>query len=290
MKAALPVSDYTLTVSSSTSRLSAYGDSQTIAITATAKNPKVPTAINGSTATIKLNDAMTGVSLSTDKVTLNAQGQANVTLKVDATVSDADRQALIKDGISYTVLLTEPNRSTTAKTTSSAVYLPVAEYKINFNESNKKELSSSCGSAVISFRVNNRAGGVIAGQKVTASLPRSLAEAGVLTLQSASEQITDSKGEVSYTVRVPNNLTVDQKTQLESTKTFALTASIKEASGAPSEVKSESIRIGSEIGQSDIQLSVQSLPATVRALAEQFKLQVAGKRKNGSAAANRVVF
>lgn len=288
-KAALPVSDYALTATGSSSRLSAYGDSQTIAITATAKNSKVPTAISGSTATIKINNELTGVSLSSNKVTLNAQGQANVTLNVDATVSEADRKTLIKDGISYTVVLTEPNRSSTSKTASSIVYLPTAEYKINFNESNKKELSSSGGSAVISFRVNNSRGGIIAGQKVTASLPKDLANAGLLTLQNNSEQVTDSKGEVSYTVRVPNNLTEDQKLKLEKATTFALTASIIESSGVPSSVSSEQIRIGSDIGQSDIQLSAQSLPTTVSALAEQFKLQVSGKRKNGSAAVGRTV-
>ncbi len=288
-KAALPVSDYALTVIGSPSRLSAYGDSQTIAIIATAKNSKVPTVINGSTATIKLNDELTGVSLNANKVTLNAQGQANVTLNIDATVSAADRKTLIKDGVSYTIVLTEPNRSSTSKTASSTVYLPTAEYKINFNESNKKELSSSGGNAVISFRVNNSRGGIIAGQKVTASLPKDLADAGLLTLQNNSEQITDSKGEVSYTVRVPNNLTEAQKLQLEKATTFALKASIIESSGVPSSVNSEEIRIGSDIGQSDIQLSVQSLPATVSALAEQFKLQVAGKRKNGSAAVGRTV-
>ena len=288
-KAALPVSDYALTVTGSSSRLSAYGDSQTITIAATAKNSKVPTAISGSTATIKINDGLTGVNLSTNKVTLNAQGQANVTLNIDAAVSEADRKTLIKDGISYTVVLTEPNRSSTSKTASSIVYLPTAEYKINFNESNKKELSSSGGSAVISFRVNNSRGGIIAGQKVTASLPKDLANAGLLTLQNNSEQVTDSKGEVSYTVRVPNNLTEDQKLQLEKATTFALTASIIESSGVPSSVSSEKIRIGSDIGQSDIQLSAQSLPTTVSALAEQFKLQVSGKRKNGSAAVGRTV-
>ena len=139
-KAALPISDYALTVTGNSSRLSAYGDSQTITITAAAKNSKVPTVINGSTATIKLNNELTGVSLSANKVTLDAQGQAKVTLNVDATVSEADRKTLIKDGISYTVVLTEPNRSSTSKTASSTVYLPTAEYKINFNESSKKEL------------------------------------------------------------------------------------------------------------------------------------------------------
>ncbi|WP_158676688.1 hypothetical protein [Psychrobacter sp. Marseille-P5312] len=292
---ALPISDYAVSVTASPSQLSAYGDSQTIVISATAKNTNVPTTINGATATINLNDAVTGVSLNADKVTLNAQGQANVTLNIANTVSADDRKTLIEKGISYTVVLTEPNRSITTETATSTVYLPVAEYKINFNESNKKELSSSGGSAVISFRVNNSRGGIIAGQKVTASLPEDLAKAGLLTLQNNSEQTTDSNGEVSYTVRVPNNLTAAQKIKLENaglieeTDPVVLTATIVEDSGVRSSVTSEIIRIGSEIGQSDIQLSAQSLPATVSALAQQFKLQVAGKRKNGSAAVGRTV-
>lgn len=289
LKLALPVSDYAVSVTASPSRLSAYGDSQTIAINATAKNAKVPTTISGSTATIKLNDAMTGVSLSTNKVTLNAQGQANVTLNVADNLSVAERQALIEKGLSYTIVLTEPNRSATAKEASSTVYLPVAEYKINFNESNKKQLSSSGGSAVISFRVNDKRGGIIAGQKVTASLPKGLADAGLLTLQNNSEQTTDSNGEVSYTVRVPNNLTEAQKIQLEKAKAFVLTASMTEESGVPSSISSESIAIGSDIGQSDIRLTAQSSPVVVSVLSPQFKLKVAAKRQNGSAAVDRNV-
>lgn len=291
---ALPISDYAVSVTASPSQLSAYGDSQTIVISATAKNTNVPTTINGATATIKLNDAVTGVSLNTNQVTLNAQGQANVTLNIANTVSADDRKTLIEEGISYTVVLTEPNRSTTPKTATSAVYLPVAEYKINFNESNKKQLSSSGGSVVISFRVNDKRGGIIVGQKVTASLPEDLAKAGLLTLQNNSEQTTDSNGEVSYTVRVPNNLTLAQKAQLENSGidklgNFVLSASITEASGVLSTAISESIRIGSDIGQSDITLTAQSVPAIANILDEQFKLQILGKRKDGSAAVGRTV-
>lgn len=291
---ALPISDYAVSVTASPSQLSAYGDSQTIVISATAKNTNVPTTINGATATIKLNDAVTGVSLNTNQVTLNAQGQANVTLNIANTVSADDRKTLIEEGISYTVVLTEPNRSTTPKTVTSAVYLPVAEYKINFNESNKKQLSSSGGSVVISFRVNDKRGGIIVGQKVTASLPEDLAKAGLLTLQNNSEQTTDSNGEVSYTVRVPNNLTLAQKAQLENSGidklgNFVLSASITEASGVLSTAISERIRIGSDIGQSDIQLTAQSSPTVVSVLSPQFKLQVAAKRQNGSAAVDRNV-
>ena len=108
-------------------------------------------------------------------------------------------------------------------------------------------------------------------------------------MENNSEQTTNAKGEVSYTVRVPNNLTVSQKARLENAGSFALTASITEASGVPSTVNSESIRIGSDIGQSDIILTAQSVPAIANILDEQFKLQILGKRKDGSAAVGRTV-
>ena len=127
------------------------------------------------------------------------------------------------------------------------------------------------------------------GQKVIASLPKILADAGLLTLENNSEQTTNAKGEVSYTVRVPNNLTVSQKAQLEKAGSFVLSANITEASGVPSTASSESIRIGADIGQSDITLTAQSVPAIANILDEQFKLQILGKRKDGSAAVGRTV-
>ncbi|WP_261869036.1 hypothetical protein [Psychrobacter sp. JCM 18901] len=43
--------------------------------------------------------------------------------------------------------------------------VPIAAYKINFGSSSNAELSSSGGSTVISFRVNDKDGGVIATRK-----------------------------------------------------------------------------------------------------------------------------
>ena len=289
LEVAIPTSDYLLNVVSSAEQLSAYGDSQQLTIVAAPKNSSVSTSINGAKATIKLNNPISGVSIIDEDVVLNAQGKANIVLNIAPTLTAAERQKLVTQGIGYTVALSEPNSSVTTKTFTKTVYIPTAQYKINFNGSSKKELSSSGGSAVVNFRVNDSRGGVIAGQKVTVSLPRELADAGLLTLESGAEQTTNTKGEVSYTVRVPNNLTLAQKTQLENSKIFALTASIKETSGAPSEVKSESIRIGSDIGQSDITLTAKSIPTVVSVLDDEFKLQVAGKRKNGSAAVGRTV-
>ncbi|MGA6101919.1 hypothetical protein ACPESL_07010 [Psychrobacter pocilloporae] len=286
---ALPVSDYDLKVSGNSTQLSAYGDTQQLTITASPKNTNVSTQINGAKATIKLNDASKGVSLASEQLVLDANGQATVALNIAPTLSAAERQELAEKGISYTVVLTEPNRSTATVSSSSVVIVPTAKYKINFNESSKKELSSSGGSAVISFRVNDSRGGVVAGQKVIASLPASLASAGLLTLENNSEQTTNAKGEVSYTVRVPNNLTVSQKAQLEKAGSFVLSANITEASGVPSTASSESIRIGADIGQSDITLTAQSVPAIANILDEQFKLQILGKRKDGSAAVGRTV-
>ena len=286
---ALPVQDYDLKVSGNSTQLSAYGDTQQLTITASPKNTNVSTQITGAKATIKLNNAPKGVSLASEQLTLDANGQATVALTISPTLSATERQELAEKGISYTILLTEPNRSTSTASPSSVVIVPTAEYKINFNESSKKELSSSGGSAVISFRVNDSRGGVVEGQKVIASLPASLAAAGLLTLENNSEQTTNAKGEVSYTVRVPNNLTVSQKAQIEKVGSFALSANITEASGVPSTTSSESIRIGSDIGQSDITLTAQSVPAVASVLDEEFKLQILGKRKDGSAAVGRTV-
>ncbi|MDE0491228.1 hypothetical protein NK638_06720 [Psychrobacter sp. A3] len=286
---ALPVSDYDLKVAGNATQLSAYGDTQQLTITASPKNTNVTTQIDSAKATIKLNDAFEGVSLASEQLVLDANGQATVALTISSALSADERQELAEKGISYTVVLTEPNRSTSTVSSSSVVIVPTAKYKINFNESSKKELSSSGGSAVISFRVNDSRGGVVEGQKVIASLPASLASAGLLTLENNSEQTTNAKGEVSYTVRVPNNLTVSQKAQLEKAGSFVLSANITEASGVPSTASSESIRIGSDIGQSDITLTAQSVPAIANILDEQFKLQILGKRKDGSAAVGRTV-
>ena len=286
---ALPVSDYDLKVAGNATQLSAYGDTQQLTITASPKNTNVTTQIDSAKATIKLNDAFEGVSLASEQLVLDANGQATVALTISSALSAAERQELAEKGISYTVVLTEPNRSTSTVSSSSVVIVPTAKYKINFNESSKKELSSSGGSAVISFRVNDSRGGVVEGQKVIASLPKILADAGLLTLENNSEQTTNAKGEVSYTVRVPNNLTVSQKAQLEKAGSFVLSANITEASGVPSTASSESIRIGADIGQSDITLTAQSVPAIANILDEQFKLQILGKRKDGSAAVGRTV-
>ncbi|WP_201583051.1 hypothetical protein [Psychrobacter immobilis] len=68
---------------------------------------------------------------------------------------------------------------------------------------NKDRISSFGSEAIISFRVNDKDGGAIANQKVTASLPQDLIKTGLLNLDSAATQVTDSKGMVSYNVSVP---------------------------------------------------------------------------------------
>ena len=286
---AMPTSDYNLSVTGSSEQLSAYGDVQQLTVNAIAKNSSVPTQIAGAEVRIALNNAPAGVSLSTNTVQFDANGKANVALSIADDLSESERKTLSEAGISYTVTLTEPNRSVTTKTFSNTVYVPKAQYEIYFNAADKKQLSSSGGRVQISYRVNNINGGVIAGQEVVAKLPSSLVTSGLLTLESDSVQTTDSKGEVSYTVRVPTNLTVAQKTALEKAGTFSLSASIKEASGVVSRVSSEAIRIGSDIGQSDIVLTASSNPSRIMVTDSSFALQVAAKRADGSAASDRSV-
>ncbi|WP_201616010.1 beta strand repeat-containing protein [Psychrobacter immobilis] len=285
----LPVSDYTLSMTNISKPLSAYGDTQQLTFTAKAKNSNVSTNIEGAKVTVKLNDATDGVSLASNELVLDNKGQATVALIIAAELKDSVRKELAKNGISYTVTLSEPNRAVTPKTFKSSVEIPVAKNVVSFEGSDKKQISSSGGSAVISFRVNNKNGGAVASQLVSATLPTALTSKGLLTIDGSAEQTTNDKGVVSYTVRVPAGLTEAQKAALEKASSFVLGVNVVEASGVSSNASSESIKIGSDIGQSDIILAATSIPNTVNILEDQFKLQIAAKRKNGSAAAGRIV-
>ena len=287
---AKPISDYKLKVTNNTRVLSAYGDTQNLTISATPTNQKVTTNIAGSNVDIELNNAPVGVSLANNKLVLDDKGQAIVVLVIATGLEDAVRQTLAKDGISYTITLSEPNRSVTIDTFKTGVEVPAAQNAVSFEQSDKKQISSSGGSAVVSFRVNSKnSGGAVAGQKVMASLPTKLSQSGLLTIDGSAEQTTNDRGIVSYTVRVPAGLTAAQKLELEKAGGFALNVKALEASGASTEANSESIDIGKDIGQSDIQLTSRSTPATVVITDSQFNIQVSGKRTNGSATTNKVV-
>ena len=289
LKVGLPISDYNLKVTGNANKLSAYGDTQSLTITAAAISAVVPTKIEGAKVAFKLNNAPTGVSLASNQLTLDGKGQAIVVLSIAPGLSDAVRKALAENGISYTATLSEPNHSVTARTFESSVEIPLAQNIVSFEGSDKKQISSSGGSAVISFRVNNQNGGAVANQLVSATLPTALTSKGLLTIDGSTEQPTNDKGVVSYVVRVPAGLSETQKTALEKASNFALAVKAVEASGASSMASSSPVVIGSEIGQSDITLTAQSIPTTVNILENQFKLQIAAKRKNGSAADGRTV-
>ena len=132
-----PDSDFNLKLSGNDEPLSAYGDLQNILIDATPKSGQVPTDVNGATATVRLNGSPAGVRLSTDTVTLDSEGQANVNLIIDDDLTQAQKMALVKEGISYTVTLTEPNQVITTATAQSSVYIPEAEYDLTFDQSDK---------------------------------------------------------------------------------------------------------------------------------------------------------
>lgn len=285
----LPVSDYALSMANISKPLSAYGETQQLTFTAKPKNSNVSTNIEGAKVTIKLNDATDGVSLASNELVLDNKGQATAALIIAPELKDSVRKELAKNGISYTVTLSEPNRAVTPKTFKSSVEIPVAKNVVSFERSDKKQISSSGGSAVISFRVNNKNGGAVANQLVSATLPTALTSKGLLTIDGSAEQTTNDKGVVSYTVRVPSGLTEAQKAALEKASSFVLGVNVVEASGVSSNASSESIKIGSDIGQSDITLAATSIPSIVNILEDQFKLQIAAKRKNGSAAAGRII-
>src|SRR5690606_11101670 len=136
---------------------------------------------------------------------------------------------------------------------------------------------------------NDKQGGVVANQSVRVRLPDDLVAAGLLTLDSATTKLTDAQGVVSYTVRIPAGLSKAQKDQLEAVGSFALTATNFEESGASSTVASTPVLISDKVAVSATLLSSTSVPSKVNVLKDSFKIQVSGKRPNGSAAAGKVV-
>lgn len=282
----LPVSDYVLDVKGSDVVLNAYGDEQPLTITATTKNAKVPTSINGAKGTIKLNNPITGVKLSTEAFVFDATGKVVVNLIVAPTLTADQRKEIVEKGVSYTVVLSEPNRAVTSDTYGSEAYIPESQYQIKFATKNKDRISSFGSEAIISFRVNDKDGGAIANQKVTASLPQDLIKTGLLNLDSVATQVTDSKGMVSYNVSVPASLTAAQRAKLEGIGGFILAAEVTETSGASSTINSERIQV---TAASETILNVKNIPSAVNILKNQFQIQVAGKRPDGSAAAGKEV-
>ncbi|WP_198335381.1 Ig-like domain-containing protein [Psychrobacter celer] len=283
---AIPTSDYKLTVSGNASALNAYGDSQTITINAAAINDKVPTSIAGAKASIKLNSGIKGVSLSTEALTFDDKGQAVVDLIVAPTLSNAERTKLAKEGLSYTITLSEPNNSKTVKEGKSNVEIPAAKYQIKAANTSKARISSFGSSVDISFRVNDKDGGAVAGEKVTVSLPAELTAKGLLSLDSTAMQTTDNKGMVSYTVSIPKGLSKSNRAILEKAGGFVLSAKVIEASGASSKIDSAHIQITAE---SETILDAKSIPRAINVLKNSFSIQVAAKRPDGSAANDKEV-
>ncbi|WP_350559965.1 hypothetical protein [Psychrobacter sp. CAL346-MNA-CIBAN-0220] len=282
-----PISDYKLDIESVTNKLSAYGDKQQLIITAKPTNDNVPTQINGAKVSVKLNNEIKGVVLSRESLILDNKGQATVDLIVAEKLNEETRAKLAKNGVSYTVMLSEPNRSVTTETYSSTAYIPKAQYQIQFSENNKEKISSFGSSVVISFRVNDESnGGAIAQQKVIASLPKVLSDAGLLTIEGNATQVSDDKGMVSYKVRVPEGLSTVQRENLEKEGGFILTAKVLEASGASSSISNKRVQVTAE---SETILTSKSIPSAVNVLKDQFTIQVAGKRLDGSAAAGKDV-
>lgn len=209
-----------------------------------------------------------------------------VDIIVAPTLSESARNELVKNGVSYTVTLSEPNHSTTVETDKSSAYIPAAQYQVKAGLASKNRISSFGSSVVVSFRVSDKAGGAIANQKVTASLPMALSQKGLLRLDSAATQTTDTRGEVSYTVSIPKGLSESDRALLEQAGGFVLTAKATETSGASSEISSERINVTAE---SETILRSNSIPSAVNILKNTFDIQVSAKRPDGSAASSKAV-
>src|SRR5699024_4560505 len=120
-------------------------------------------------AKLTINNA-SKLTLQSSEQKTDVKGVTTFTVNISPTMSDAERQALIKSGLSYTVSLTDIDGVVSSKY-NAPVIIPTAKYQLSFGTLTNNQLSSSGGSTTISFRINDKNGGVIANQLVTASLP-----------------------------------------------------------------------------------------------------------------------
>ncbi|WP_230657208.1 hypothetical protein [Psychrobacter sp. I-STPA10] len=284
-----PASSFNINVSGNTDLMSAYGDQQTIHISAIPKSDKV-LPIQGSTVKVALNNTGNlpkGVSLSRDLLVLNEQGQATLDLVIPKGLSKTDAEYLKNNGISYTLTLIEPNHADTSVTVKSKVYIPEAQYQVSVDSIDKKAISSAGGSTQISFRVNNKNNGApVVGQKVVASLSDKFKATGLVTLDNAAEQTTDSQGIVTYTVRIPTGLTKNQRANLESLgkkEKLKLEVSITEPTGVPTPSVSQSININSSDADSAIQLTSKASVSAANAQGDTFTIAVSAVQQGGAA-------
>ncbi|WP_188211267.1 hypothetical protein, partial [Psychrobacter ciconiae] len=229
-----------------------------------------------------------GLSVESNTATTNSKGIAVFTVNIDPAMTETDRNALIKSGILYSAALTDDDGRVSANFKSQA-QKPAAQYQINFAGLSRNELSSFGGSTTVTFRVNNKQGGIVKGQRIVASLPESLTSKGYISLDGDGSATTNDQGEVSYTIRSSGGLSEAQRQELESQKQIILTARSIETSGATSESKSPAITISSKLQQSLSTLATQTDPSVVNVLKDRFDIIVSGKRADGSAAANKAV-
>lgn len=283
---ASPISDYNLSLKGNSSPVNAFGDSQQLLINATPMNSNVPTKIEGSKVSITLNDTIEGVTLSSNELVFNSQGQALVTLNIAKNLTAAARDQIAKTGIGYTVSLTEPNYSTTVKGFSSSAYIPKAQNQVSFVSNSKARLSSFGSTVEVIYRVNDKNNAPVADQTVIASLPKDLADKGLLLFNNSAQQTTNAQGQVKYTVFIPSGLSPENRALLEKSGGFVINVQAVEASGASSETSSERIQITAD---SETLLTSKTVPGIVNILKDQFQIQVTGKRADSKAANNRSV-
>ncbi len=247
---------------------------------------------NGSAAagkTVELNlDLIKGVSVQGDTATTDSKGVAVFTVNIDPALSADERKDIADKGIAYSTTLTDTDGRVSGNFKAQAE-VPAAQYQINFAGLSRNELSSFGGSSTVTFRVNDKDGGIIANQVVAAVLPKALTDKGLLTLDGSSTQATNEKGEVSFIVRIPEGLDSNKRAEIEKASGFELTTAIVEASGASSTATSAPIKVSAKGQQSATELSSSTNPSTINVLQDSFQIRVLGKRPNGSAASDKTV-
>ncbi len=250
-QAGAATSQYSLDVAASKVTLNAFGD--TLQLTANVKDKNGGGVANQS-VTLSLPQ-LNGLSVDgPSTVATGTTGQAVFNIKVASGLSEADRLALTGQPLSATLLLTEANGSTKTASTTVTAYQPQPTLSGALIPS-KTSLNIGGDTLAIQARVADQNGGGVEGQSVTLNLP---ATGTGLFIDGPSTQKSDANGVATFNVVIPTNLSAAQQQALAALKSFAVSATVTETSGASSTMAP--LTIGLNLGGSatPVNLTLQS--------------------------------
>lgn len=221
-------SQYALTLSTDKPSINISGD--TVTITATALEKIGGGRVSGQSVQLLLPDPVkNGLSLSgPSKVETDELGQAVFVLQLKPN-STAEQQALLTKGLDLEAVLVEANGAQVRQRTVVNVVQPGTQVSpLNLDIFTDKQVANVNGDTVaVTLRASDSNAGGVAAQRVILSIPNGLR--GVL-IDGASESVTDSAGNAVFNIKIAENLTAAETTEL--LKGISLVARLIDSSGA----------------------------------------------------------